>query len=76
MIWTSDKIEHYKFCYNLTAKFPPYIRIVTFILALAIGAAKELVYDLMLGKGHPEWADFKADYYGAMDALMNKKSRF
>lgn len=35
------------------------------VLALLIGAAKELVWDLLLHQGDPSWLDFAADAAGA-----------
>lgn len=40
-----------------------------FFLAVAIGAAKEVVWDMWLKKGTPEWMDFVATFVGALVIL-------
>ena len=76
MEWTADKIKHYDICFNAVSKTPTPLRPITFVVMLLVGAAKELVYDLALGKGTPEMDDFIADYYGALDGLSNKRREF
>lgn len=73
MEWTSDKIKHYDVCFNAVSKTPLPLRPITFIVMILVGAAKELIYDLLLGLGNPEWDDFRADCYGAWDGIFNKK---
>ena len=40
------------------------------LITLALGAAKELVYDKLMGKGTPEWLDFAADAAGVIIAVL------
>ena len=76
MEWEADKIKHYDICFNVVAKTPVLLRPITFIIMLIVGAGKELFYDLLLNKGNAEWDDFKADFYGAWDGLINKRRQF
>ena len=40
------------------------------LVTLILGVAKELIYDKLMGKGTPEWADFAADAAGIIIALI------
>ena len=39
-------------------------------ITLALGAAKELIYDWAMKRGTPEWLDFAADVAGIIIALI------
>lgn len=41
-------------------------------ITLALGIAKELIYDKLLAKGTPEWNDFLADVVGVVGAVLIK----
>ena len=71
--WEEDKIKHYDTCFNAVVKTPVILRPITFVVMILIGAAKELVWDLILRQGTPEWNDFVADCYGAWDGIWNKR---
>ena len=54
-------------CYLLSAV------IVTWqaaLVTLLLGAAKEIIYDKVLGKGTPEWGDMAADAAGVVLAIV------
>jgi len=67
----NDKLIHLMGCFVvctvLSAVIPaPFAAGVT----LALGAAKELIYDGLLKKGTPEWADWWADVAGVLLAWV------
>lgn len=92
MIWTPDKIAHYKrsFSWSRKGALLSLVPIIAFILAgrfslwlilfpfigaisvLILGAAKELIYDKLLGQGQAEWDDMKANLIGAWHGLYRK----
>lgn len=78
MNWEFDKIAHYNFCYNLTnkLKLKPLKFTLGFILTIFVSIFKELVYDLLLGQGHPSFEDVYANFVGWYDASMGKPNRF
>ena len=45
---------------NETIKYMFYGATFVFVIGTLINAFKELIYDLVLGKGTPEWKDFLA----------------
>ena len=72
MNWTSDKIKHYTVCFNAVNGTPILLRPISFVLMLLIGVLKELVWDLILRQGHCELDDFKANWYGCVDGLLDR----
>jgi hypothetical protein len=49
-----------KLTINETIKYMFYGATFVFVIGTLINAFKELIYDLVLGKGTPEWKDFLA----------------
>lgn len=66
-----DKVSHYFTCYaiclSLCFIMPVMFAVIT---ALAIGAAKELLYDQKLGRGVASWGDMAANCAGAVSAAV------
>ena len=95
MNFTSDKILHYRKCFNwarkgivigswtsfilfIAGRLDWWLLLIPFIGAILIliaGAAKEIIYDKLLGKGCAEWEDYKANLIGVADGLMFWKKR-
>lgn len=73
MKWTQDKIAHYNVCYNLVKLFP--VKALGVVVVFILGLLKELVWDLLMGKGMPELDDMRANIYGILDAYNNKEKR-
>lgn len=73
MIWAEDKQKHYNFCFNVTKKAPKILRPVWGVAVfLGVSVGKEVVNDLILGRGTPDWGDVQANYAGVKDAILNK----
>lgn len=66
-----DKLHHMVYSFALAIAgaflFGPTAGVV---LALAVGVAKELVWDGLLGRGHPDVWDMLANCVGVMAALV------
>ena len=65
----ADKILHILAGYAIAMTIGLWWPIIGFCIALAAGAAKELIYDLALRKGTPDWYDFIFTVGGASVAL-------
>lgn len=74
MNWQSDKIEHYKYCYQHTKKHNNIIW--AFCVFIGVSFYKEIIHDLIIKKGTCDIQDVKANFIGCKDAIMNKESRF
>ena len=70
--WTEDKQKHYEFCYNTTLIAPKILRPI-WALGVFIGVSfyKEIIHDLILGKGTLDINDVKANLAGIVDALKD-----
>lgn len=76
-MYTCDKIKHYNFCYDLTAKFPLPLRPVAGLLVFfAVSFLKEIVWDLFLKKGNFDTLDLFANLSGVVDAIDNRGKQF
>ena len=68
--WKPDKIAHYEFCFRWTRKAPPVLRPAWGIIVfLAVSIGKELIWDLILKRGTPEWEDVWANWLGSIDGM-------
>ena len=77
MIWEEDKKKHYEFCFKTTEKAPKLLRPVWGV-AVFIGVSlyKELINDLILGKGTPDLGDVRANFQGVKDSILNKDMKY
>jgi len=77
MEWKSDKIAHYKYCYEHTKKA---LKGTTLGWSLCVFTGvsfyKEIIHDLIFQKGTCDKGDVYANWCGCMDALKGKESRF
>ena len=74
--WTEDKQKHYEFCYKTTSKAPKLLKPIWGVTVfLGVSLYKELVNDLLLGKGTPDLEDVKANFQGVKDSILNKDMR-
>jgi hypothetical protein len=66
-----DKVHHVVYSFALTVVGSLLLGPVTgTIIALAIGAAKELIWDWLLKRGHADWWDMVANCGGVAVALI------
>lgn len=70
--WTPDKVKHYELCYRVVYRTPVVLNLLSFVLMLLAGLAKELVWDWLLGRGTPEIDDLKANWMGCWDGLLRR----
>lgn len=77
MLWKSDKIAHYKYCYEHTINAK---KGTTFIWGCCVMAGvsfyKEVINDLIMKKGTFDLLDMKANFDGCKDAWNGKESKF
>ena len=68
-----DKQQHYDFCRNATKKAPKILRPI-YGLGVFIGVSiyKEVINDLLLKRGTPDWGDVAANAYGVLDAILER----
>jgi len=60
-----DKKLHLVFCLAISAFSGYFLGYLTgFFIANVIGAAKELIWDFLLKRGHPSWGDMIANWVG------------
>ena len=69
----ADKLKHYKYCYRLTSKRPNWAWGLGVFLSVSI--YKELIHDLILRRGRPEWADVRANWHGVKDAVNSGRKK-
>ena len=67
------------FAFSIAGRFSLWVILFLlsgFVMILLLGAAKELIYDKLLGQGQAEWNDMKANIIGAFDGLWRINKRF
>ena len=72
--WQPDKIAHYKYCYDHTKKCNNIIWGICVLFGVSF--YKEIIHDLIMKKGTPDFGDVLANYYGCKDAIINKERKF
>lgn len=76
MIWADDKIKHYIFCYNATAKAPIMLRPIWGVMVFTgVSLYKELINDALLGKGTPDLQDVRANLTGVIDCILTREKQ-
>jgi hypothetical protein len=64
--------KHYDYCYNVCDKFRfifPFSFLFAIIFFVIVSFYKEVIHDLLLKKGTPDWLDVYANWLGCWDAV-------